>query len=142
MKTAEQKAATVRARRGARWLDENFPKWEKRINVKTLQLNTGDSCICGQVFKKKAKEEGYPEGYEYALDHLFAEANSWLTTIVGPVDVEKYDRNLSVALALGFFNGCVTSSTVPSDQEYVSFFALQEAWVNLLAKRAKKEKTS
>jgi hypothetical protein len=47
--TVEERVAN-----GARWLDENFPGWEKRINIKTLDLENGQSCICGQVFKRKA----------------------------------------------------------------------------------------
>lgn len=48
-------AAAVRVKRGARWLDENFPGWEKRIDTTTLDLANGETCICGQVFKKRQR---------------------------------------------------------------------------------------
>ena len=45
-----QEEVNVRVRNGARWLDENFPGWVDRIDLETLNLSNGESCICGQVF--------------------------------------------------------------------------------------------
>jgi hypothetical protein len=118
--------ARVRAKRGARWLDENFPGWEKRINLNTLELANGEQCICGQVFKRRAKNHYGENGFEYASDHLFAEANSWITKIV-PKNARFRAHKVSEALGfnvLGF-----------SDSVDVTFENLETAWVELLAAR-------
>lgn len=115
--TIEQRVAN-----GARWLDENFPGWEKRINIKTLDLSYGEDCICGQVFKRKARE--YASGFDYAYSTLFEEANSWITELVPE---EQYSRATQVAYVLGFTTGYPSSS--------VQWKNLQKAWVDLLTKR-------
>lgn len=134
-------AARVRVRRGARWLDENFPGWEGRINPETLMLHDGQNCICGQVFKGEA-EKG-DDGFGHAFD-LFSEANAWITGIVklAPVEPESSDpdvvehRAQAVAVALGFDMGDIAGGTAQSDHVYVTFRALQDAWIELLKKRA------
>ena len=146
----QQAAATVRVKRGARWLDENFPGWESRINTQTLSLSSGNDCICGQVFKEEAKRSrGFafdPNGYAYAENHLFAQANSWISSLVriraegetpkSLSDWEHDKRVERVAIALGFNCGSVGTNRVPSDQVYVSYWDLQVAWEELLKERA------
>lgn len=54
-------------------------------------------------------------GYSYAVDHLFSQANSWVSAVVkkqpveydenGPLD--NGDRASNVAVALGFSNGAL-----------------------------------
>ena len=153
----EMTAARIRARRGARFLDEVAPGWENRIDLETLSLNDGMQCVCGQVFAEEAKsettDEGDPEatetGYSWAADHLFAQANAWVTAIVrlAPPNgkpgilvhdwdelnnwVDRADR---VATALGFDSGWF-DGRAKSDQEYVRFDALQIAWTDLIANR-------
>ena len=141
--TDEMTAARVRVNRGARFLDEVAPGWENRIDLETLKLNDGMHCICGQVFAEEAKSETTddPEatetGYSWAADHLFAQANAWVTAIVrlappnGKPNFENHDtywdelttwadRADRVATALGFDSGSF-DGRAKSDQEYVTF---------------------
>lgn len=37
------------ARRGAAWLDEHVPGWANKIDQTTLNLNSSDSCVLGQL---------------------------------------------------------------------------------------------
>jgi hypothetical protein len=138
-------------------LDECFPGWEKRINITTLDLSDPDSCICGQVFAKKVTEKSRNNdifsGFQYASKTLFSEANSWITSIVGirsegsgkPLsDHEKCTRVERVATALGFNSGWLdgVGTGALSDEEIVEFEYLQEAWTDLLAKRAAAKATA
>ncbi len=149
MPTSAQ-VASVRVKRGAKWLDENFPGWESRIKPKTLDLADGKQCICGQVFKGKKRGVS---GYAYATVTLFSEANKWINGIVkmqtesqaksqGLDEDAWFNRAQRVAVALGFDSGSVfedaDDNIVPaaeSDMEWVGFTDLQSAWKNLLAKR-------
>lgn len=117
-------SAKTRVARGARWLDENFEGWVSRIDIKTLRLSDGNTCICGQVFKKEGRRvcDGFGTGFDYAFEHLFAQANSWICKLV-PKRME--DRAQEVSRALGFMSDMDTC-----------FNDLQDEWVSLLKKRA------
>lgn len=52
---------------GAAWLDENFPGWEREIDLGTFQLDDCHECICGQSLRKFAEEQHIFSGYDYAL---------------------------------------------------------------------------
>jgi hypothetical protein len=112
-----------RVENGARWLDENFPGWEGRINIETLELQSTSDCICGQVFEEVASEMGV-DGYDFAIDNLFTEANSWITALV-PNDTWR--RGWRVSETLGF-------CTYDGESEY-AWAELQDSWVTLLEKR-------
>ena len=132
-------AARVRAKRGAKWLDEHFPGWQQYINAETLELNDPKQCICGQVFERQAKEsESHLSGFDYAYDHLFTEANRWLTThrFARLPEGEYEVPEIGVASALGFDSGIVPGGRAKSDPVYVDHWDLQMAWVELLEKRA------
>lgn len=146
--TTEQErlsAARSRVKAGARWLDECFPGWESRINLKTLELSNSSSCICGQVFQEEARKIS---GYSYASDNLFSEANSWITALVGikpgSPNTEQnddrvwalYERIDRVSKALGFNCGSITNARWQRQAIYVDFDELQTAWVELLQRRA------
>jgi hypothetical protein len=51
---------------GAAWLDENFPGWEREIDLGTLDMNDCQACICGQSLRQVAKEAGAHSGYDHA----------------------------------------------------------------------------
>ena len=90
------RAAGVRVRRGARWLDENVPGWWQRVNLNTLLLESAYSCICGQVFEAQGEADNGASGYTYALRHLLAQANAWLSEIVGvaaPMSAQMLEDN-------------------------------------------------
>lgn len=105
---------------GWRWLDENFPGWQERVNIFNLYLNEATRCICGQLFRGKG---GY-SGYEYAERHLFAEANSWISAVI-PQD-EPY-RELQVRVYLGFW------SDHDGEVDPVSWKDLQAEWERRLS---------
>jgi hypothetical protein len=126
--------AKGRVERGARWLDENFVGWESRINLDTLDLASGQSCICGQVFRRNAMRNIhlfrrnamrnihlYADGYDYAATHLFAEANSWISELVPKSSRERANR---VAINLGFMS-----------DDRIWFGELQDEWKALLRDR-------
>lgn len=51
---------------GAEWLDNNFPGWEREIDLGTLSLDNCQECICGQSLRKVAFGAGAMDGYHYA----------------------------------------------------------------------------
>ncbi len=125
--------AKTRVKRGARWLDENFPGWEKRINIKTLDMFDGDKCICGKVFKRRTRI--FYNGYEYANRTFFSEANDWITVIVKiePVQSNSYnykERAGLVSRALGF------NINILDGLAGITYETLQVEWIKLLEKRA------
>lgn len=131
------RVAAVRVNRGARWLDENFPGWEKRIDMNTLALDDSEMCICGQVFAADADPDALEwteyDGFEYAIRNLFTEANGWITRIAGKVDPNapqdvRNSRAEHVAIALGFSHG-------DHGRMFITFEDLQAAWSALLEKR-------
>ena len=119
--------AAQRAANGARWLDENFAGWRSRIDPTTLILNNGEQCICGQVFGEAAKSESFTQmGYTYAYDHLFAEANAWIT---GSIPKTEPNRAMRVSQYLGFMDGAFFGE---GDSTWVTFRDLQHAWEDIL----------
>lgn len=65
-----------RVKKGIEFLEETAgPNWVDLIDLKTLDLKSGDSCVCGQVFAEYTdeiyQENGfaiykYENGYDYA----------------------------------------------------------------------------
>lgn len=50
--------------KGVKFLDENVPNWLKKISVKKLNMQDGDFCVLGQLFKKK--NDRWTTGYSIA----------------------------------------------------------------------------
>lgn len=50
---------------GAAWLDENFPGWERKIDLGSLDLRSCSECMCGQNLRDLARELGMLSGYDY-----------------------------------------------------------------------------
>lgn len=119
-----------RVANGARWLDENFPGWEARIDIRTLDLGDAYACICGKVFERENHWAGdVGGGYHWAESNLLAEANGWITAFI-PKDADRRNaRARKVAAFLGF--------NVYGGEGEPSFKKLQNAWIDLLAERAK-----
>ena len=59
--------------KGAAWLDENFPGWEREIDLGTLNINDSCNCVLGQSLAKyipvTRAETGYEFGTSYAYDY-------------------------------------------------------------------------
>ena len=59
---------------GIEWLDQTKPDWWKhtatpRINLRTLDMEVGNWCVCGQAFADRVDEEqGVFDGFHYALN--------------------------------------------------------------------------
>lgn len=70
---------TVEARvaRGAAWLDEHEPGWERRIDLALLALKDSCRCVLGQVFVDDAASwSWYEDGFDYAVTHMTIDAVS------------------------------------------------------------------
>lgn len=139
-------SAKLRVERGARWLTENFPGWKGLIDHTTLNLESPQQCICGQVFVEQAVQgplNAKPGGFWYANEHLFGEANGWITAIVKLrvkgrgarlTPTELASRRDRVGTALGFNEGNLRfRGSDPLDRVDVSFAALQRAWEEYLS---------
>ena len=59
---------TDRVARGAAYMDENYPGWERKINLDTLDIQDGCKCILGQ-----ATPEGYLDAVNKIRDSVPAE---------------------------------------------------------------------
>jgi hypothetical protein len=119
--------AKTRVDHGWRWLDENFPGWQERVNSETLDMRNGFHCICGQVFdrQKHGVWRAY-NGFEYAIGNLFEEANGWIRVALKNRKIEPHERAVKVARYLGFLrlsDGC----------DRVSYEDLKAEWVRRLA---------
>lgn len=129
--TVEQRVAN-----GARWLDENFPGWEARVNPDTLLMHDGSRCICGQVFEEERKNlDLYMyDGYSYASAHLFREAIAWLETTDDGRFTSYGALDQSMAYRLGFTIAYhpVSNGGGLSQQ----WGTLQEVWTKLLHDRS------
>lgn len=140
-------AAELRVQRGARWLTENFPGWQDRIDPDTLNLASAEMCICGQVFKTEgraleAEGEWDPTGYTYAHKNLFSEANSWISAVVklrargqgSPLKHdEEMERRVRVSIALGFDEGSLDVRGVdPLDKVPLQYSDIEDAWRDYL----------
>lgn len=151
--TAEQ-----RVKRGAKWLDENFPGWEGRIDLDTLDVSSGIDCICGQVFADKVDDlqekdvASVSTGFDVAYMTLFTEANSWISALVGPKlpaseaqllgeepwTPEQRDRRTVLSRGLGFIESTDSSGYVTVEGDFndeVTYEDLTEAWLSLLRHR-------
>lgn len=51
---------------GSQWLDENFPGWEREIDLGELDITDCEVCVLGQALKKHASQG--ESGYDYGCD--------------------------------------------------------------------------
>lgn len=63
----EETRLTVK--RGAVWMDQNYPGWAQRINLSNLDMGDCEACIIGQTIGTYDNFE--PEGFSWAVDHGF-----------------------------------------------------------------------
>lgn len=69
-----------RVERGAAWLNRTKPGWRDLIDLDTLNLAYGDSCVLGQVFADEADESDgmVSDGFDYAIEYLApAQGTNW-----------------------------------------------------------------
>ena len=63
-----EKQIKERVARGIKWLDKNHKGWEKKIDIKILNMGSAYTCICGQAFNDIVAEHEY--GFDYLRDNL------------------------------------------------------------------------
>lgn len=144
-----ERAARSRVKSGAKWLDESFPGWETRIDTESLDLGSAYNCVCGQLFEPNSiivhnNADWRINGYDFAFNNLFTEANSWITTLVGlqPLSERSSDkahgeRADRVSIALGFSSGSIYPARWALQAVFVTYEDLEDAWLRLLAERTK-----
>lgn len=49
------------AHRGAELMDEMHPGWRDRVDVESLDIANGNTCIIGQCFRDQVEYEGWSE---------------------------------------------------------------------------------
>jgi hypothetical protein len=106
-----------RAYAGMEWLDENGPaEWWDRVDLDTLDISDGNTCVLGHVFAAEAAEVGLTCGYFYAT------VGSWNAEPMIPSDQ---------VIELGF---CTTmEENHIADEE--DLHPLEDAWTFLINKR-------
>lgn len=67
----------ARVEDGAAWLDSVKPNWYLEVNIQSLDISSGEQCICGQVFMNEVlqseqaldeyEDSFYEHGYDYAV---------------------------------------------------------------------------
>jgi hypothetical protein len=92
-----------RVANGAEWLDAIKPNWYLEVNTEELEISSGDSCICGQVFmdefmkhisNHRAENPDYPEDYDFE--------NGWDYAVENFFSLEDADDPYGFASKLGF----------------------------------------
>jgi hypothetical protein len=64
--------ADIAVAAGIEWLNKNAPSdWRSRIDLHTLDIDSADFCVLGQVFEERAKRADVLTGYEYAVQEFF-----------------------------------------------------------------------
>ena len=61
-------SAAANVARGAAWLDQEFPGWERQIDLSILDICDPSACVCGQVVPQEmvdayALTQGAPPAY-------------------------------------------------------------------------------
>jgi hypothetical protein len=82
-----------RVLRGAAWLDETAPGWERKLDLSVLDISDPGQCVCGQVFMGihqnpyteavvRLKEEGHDfyGGGGYGFVHA-EDGDAWVTLV-------------------------------------------------------------
>lgn len=87
--------------KGAEWLDENFPGWERDIDLGNFNLSSCTNCVCGQSLAKFV-EGTFCSGYSYALATAMGLPIDELDTAVYELNSMIYE-SLVWAKAHGFF---------------------------------------
>lgn len=67
-------------KRGAYWLDENYPGWEKKIRLRSLVMNNCGDCIIGQAVGDfydtiQTASGNVEDGEDWAIENGFQSPN-------------------------------------------------------------------
>jgi len=113
---------TVEARvaRGAEWLDEQEPGWERRIDLAALDLEDGCRCVLGHVFNDAAivasVTADYIGGYQWALRHFekpwaWARGHGFLWKSGALSDIDALDEAWISLVKTRFDTGALSDET-------------------------------
>ncbi len=82
--------------RGAKWLDEKYPKWEDRINEENIRMECCVSCILGQLFndywrgiEKAGFIGGTNEANKWSEMHGFNASFNWCVKAAWIEEINK-----------------------------------------------------
>ena len=104
MNAIEMQQSAERVARGAAYMDENYPGWERKINLSVLDITDGEVCICGQAVTSQLIPQGFTRvcndfvskfadrGANMLWEHGFIEGkdgDAWVTLIK-----ERFDTGL------------------------------------------------
>ena len=84
-----------RVLRGAAWLDETAPGWERKLDLSVLDISDAGQCVCGQVFmgqvfmpyswaQEQLVEQTGMVGYQATAEHGFLygwDGDAWITLV-------------------------------------------------------------
>lgn len=107
---------------GAAWLDENFPGWEREIDLGTLNLEDCQQCICGQSLRELVGGI-VDSGYHAAVTMGAGVSDGWACN-------DDFVRAVKWAAEHGF--------ALDDESEggtYDDFKKLEGIWVELLKER-------
>ena len=103
MNAIEMQQSAERVVRGAAYMDENYPGWERKVDTGILDIEDPSSCICGQVVPRMNHfggwsvvnddlEKKYPEDLNAIIDYGFThkgDGDAWVSLIK-----ERFDTGL------------------------------------------------
>lgn len=111
-----------RVEAGAKWMDKNEPGWFNKIPIEELEMEDGERCICGWVFKDMTSRMGY---YYWIDKYAYNDDYGNLTPV-----------NLGFLACEGFHQDCEgfhqNERLVSTLQEYSH---LAESWILQIEKR-------
>lgn len=123
---AERQAAEARVAKGAAWLDRVKPDWYTDIDVGSLRMAQGCSCILGQLVSRDDQGNRGYRRYEYhdVITILFA--TTW-DAAYGTCVLDAHEDRRSDRWALDHgFNAPIEGGRRTIDERYR---LLEEAWV-------------
>lgn len=65
---------------GASWLDENFPGWEREIDLGTLDITSCQECVLGQSLRRFVKDQVLDTGFGIGSDKLYDQYRKGILT--------------------------------------------------------------
>lgn len=129
--------------RGAAWLDDIDSGWYKKIDISQLDISSGESCICGQVFLDKVNEINidedyfcYDNGFEYAHADLL-EGDPTAAVLLGFAARDHIRHNDNMNPDIVALNDLVKSPTFKD--VYAQFEYLATEWIIHIQKRLANE---
>lgn len=150
---------TERVEAGAEFLDKKKPGWHKLIDISELDIESGNSCICGQVFLNEVMNVNdihtkwadehyhihtdeffddddeppmYDDGYDYAVAEIIGSENSSQSLGFNCSYHNKNSRILNVRIAA--YNK-IFNPKPEVQRNKIEYELLAQEWILQIAKR-------